>query len=210
MSGELWCPVCDQMVPHDRGYLKEHAVARQRGQLVTGARLCDGSNTKPPQDLKTVRFSGMCPNCVTTTRQEFKETFPGSLGKYGGVLVINCPECGDEGDYCKNCDHSLHEKEFTEKNAGDPQLEAALQQAMTVITTDGHVATADEVRAYEEAAEALIASQEPVTVKRYVDNLGEPECPNGGAHEAYHRERLERPVMLTDSHVIKEVPEEED
>lgn len=180
---ELWCPVCEEMVPHDRGYLKEHYRNKTRGQLDTGTKtLCDGSNQKPPQDTRTVTFTGMCTNCVSTVRREFKETYPGSLNKYGGVMVINCPECGEEGHYCKNCDHNLTLEKRSSASIAGP-LDQQLMELLNQNTGNGQ-------------------PLDPALV--WVDTLREADCPDGEAHEAYHREHQERPVVLTDNHVIRE------
>ena len=214
---QIWCPVCENMVPHDRGYLKEHYIQKQRGQLVTGNRMCDGSNTKPQQDLKTVTFAGMCTNCVSTVRKEFKETYPGSLDKYGGVLVINCPECGEEGHYCKNCDHLLHEETAKVPAPVAPgQAQAELEQAlksmgMDQAAIDQFLATGALPTTTPTTPGDLLSQVDTSGVteaKVWVDNLREEECPDSELHEPQYRERQERPVVLTDSHVIKEPTEE--
>lgn len=204
---ELWCPVCETMQPHDRGYLKEHYTSVIRGALNTGKKvLCDGSNRKPAQDLRTVTFTGMCTNCVTTVRREFTETYPGSLDKYGGVVIVNCPECGDEGDYCKKCDHSLHQ---IEQQAPAPDGTFETDDIMDKLLNGGTPTDEEALAlingAYDRAAQ-LDAGDDPynVTVKVWIDGLDEAECSDGGPHEPYHRERQDRPVTLTDNHVIKE------
>lgn len=201
----LLCLECQQWVPHTRGFLTEHSKNIQRGALVTGASFCDGSNTKPPANLKTARFTGLCTHCVTTVKEEFRETYPGSLEQYGGVMVVNCPECGDEGDYCKNCDHNLHREK--QPNPGDPALVAAVQAMVDDLKQNGPNAQVSQVD-YEQKLSELFATQN-ADVEVWVDNLREAECPDGEPHEQYHRERHDRPVALTDNHVIKE-PLEED
>lgn len=215
---QLWCPFCEQMVQHDRGYLTEHYTANTRGALITGKRLCDGSNKKPAQDLRTVTFTGLCTACVSTVREEFKETYPGSLDKYGGALVVNCPECGDEGDYCKNCDHNLHEKTVkvgspTRPGQAQAELETALkamgmdQAAIDQFLQSGLLPTATSTTPGDLLSQ--LDTSGVIEAKVWLDNLGDECCPDGELHEAYHRERQERPVVLTDNHVIKE-PVEED
>jgi hypothetical protein len=188
------------MVSHDRGYLIEHYTQRQRGAIVTGKTMCDGSNQKPAQDFKTVKFTGTCLNCVSTVRREFTETYPGSLDRYGGVLVVNCDECGDEGDYCKNCEHNLHLEKTP--NPGDPVLAAAVQAMVDDLKQNGPNSGVNQVD-YEQKLAELLASQNG-DIEVWVNRLQERTCPDGAAHDAVHRERQERPVVLTDNHIIKE------
>lgn len=216
---ELWCPVCENMVPHDRGYLKEHYTANTRGALTIGKRLCDGSNQKPPQDIRTVTFTGMCTHCVSTVRREFKETYPGSLDKYGGVMVVNCPECGDEGDYCKNCDHNLHREKVkvgapvVPGNAQAELVQALQTMGMDQAAIDSFLATGSLPTTTPTTPGDLLSQIDTSGVTEaevWMDNLREAECPDSEPHEQYHRERHDRPVTLTDNHVIKGNEEPED
>lgn len=204
----LLCLECQQWVPHTRGFLTEHSKNIQRGALVTGASFCDGSNTKPPANLKTARFTGLCTHCVTTVKEEFRETYPGSLEQYGGVMVVNCPECGAEGTYCSGCDAKVHlEKEkVPDMSTVDPALEQAVQDMVDDLTKNGPNATATQQQ-YEEALTALFEAQKNAATTEsdvWVNDLRESECPDGQPHQPVHRPQEDRPVLLTDNHVIVE------
>jgi hypothetical protein len=198
-------------VPHNRGFLNEHSKNIQRGELVTGAAFCDGSNTKPAANLKTVRFTGLCTNCVSTVKKESRETYPGSLEQYGGVMTVQCPECGSEGDYCSNCDEVLHEFEAAGDIAGtlaEPVDEHETQLYMYMQASDvssGHIqAIRDQFSLPVSDARITEMLAGPPLVKAWVNKLGVAECPDGQLHQNVHRHQEDRPVLLTDSHVIVE------
>jgi hypothetical protein len=212
---ELWCPTCENMVPHDRGYLKEHYVQKHRGQLVTGNRMCDGSNTKPQLDLRKVTFQGTCPNCLALNRVEFTEKFPGSLEQYGGVLTQNCTECGPEGTYCTDCDHLLHEETV---KVGAPvvpgqaqaELEASLKSmGMDQAAIDQFLASGSLPTSTPTTPGDLLSQMDTsgvTDVKVWFDHHNNDECPTTSVpHQPVHRDQQDRPVVLTDNHVIKEI-----
>ena len=93
MTRLIKCPVCWQPCEHTRGYLAEHEVTVTRGEIVTGHRMCDGSNSKPDVPLKTVQLVGNCTSCGARGYDEFTETFPGS---HDGAARISLVECEDE------------------------------------------------------------------------------------------------------------------
>lgn len=204
----LLCPVCEDMVPHDRGYLKEHYKQSQRGILTTGNKaMCDGSNTKPPQHLKTVRFSGTCPSCLTTNQQEFRETYPGSLAQYGGVIVQNCTECGVAGQYCSVCEHQLHEQKTTTPVHGldpvrgiDPLLEKMMAEGPNFKPTPEEEAALMKAAADPNWYVERNPTQESST---WVNGLNEELHDDGTPHQPVPRAAEDRPVILTDSHVIR-------
>jgi hypothetical protein len=191
----LLCPDCGQWVPHTRGFLNEHSKNIQRGALVTGSTFCDGSNTKPPAKLKTVEFNGLCTNCVSTVRNKYSETYPGSLEYYGGVITVQCPYCGPEGDYCSVCDHQLH-LEKLEKHLVDgigKQFIDEMTQATDGQPLDPHI---------QEMIDTVKAQGGSGEMELWVDSKNEPNCPDGQTHQNVHRQQEDRPVLLTDNHVI--------
>lgn len=199
----LLCGECGQWVAHSRGFLTEHSKNIQRGELVTGSTFCDGSNTKPPAKLKTVTFNGLCTNCVSTVRKEFKETYPGSLDQYGGVMTVQCPECGPEGDYCSTCDHPLTETSEPAISSKDGFIVWA-----PVMTPDANrpgcprhsIGNPDDTCNCPEADEVDQTGgiHHPV----WINEEKEPSCPDGSPHTNVHRQQEDRPVLLTDNHVI--------
>jgi endogenous inhibitor of DNA gyrase (YacG/DUF329 family) len=202
----LLCPECGQWVPHNRGFLNEHSKDIKRGELVTGSTFCDGSNTKPKANLKTVIFTGLCTNCVSSVRREFRETFPGSLDQYGGTMTVNCPECGEEGDYCSMCEHKLHKLDgkaadiHIDSKYGDIQAEIVdLMGAIQNLGADP-VATMEKIVALQAQLPANLDQATPSEV--WLNDLGETECPDGQLHTNVHRPQENRPVLLTDNHVI--------
>lgn len=104
MSDQIICPECQQAVDHDRGYLVGHDKDVIRGALSVGRVFCDGSNTKPRVELKTVSYSGTCLNCMQIVRRDETEAFPGSLAKYGGWHYDTCEFCEEAEHYdCAVC-----------------------------------------------------------------------------------------------------------
>lgn len=137
-----FCAYCRQWIGHDRGYLLSHKVGVQRGALVVGDKLCDGSNTKPALNLKTVTFTGTCPSCLHSNRVQFTETYPGSLERYGGVLDSNCQWCGAGRPECLTCGLS-HPDDTVLCVGGDGTQEHVVVHrpatAKPVLLTDNHV-----------------------------------------------------------------------
>lgn len=190
----VFCPECEEFVPHDRGYLVEHYVTKQRGELVTGKRMCDGSNTKPELNLKTVLFTGTCPSCLHHNRAELKEKFPGSLEQYGGIMTVNCQGCGPERDECSNCDSGLSKILWTAPDCpegddcygtDDPSTQAQVRCL--------------KCRTWYDCVDVERIVDPPLWVD---DDNGALMCA-GQLHQQVHRPQEDRPVLLTDNHVIK-------
>lgn len=201
MSTKLWCAHCEELVDHDRGYLTEHYKSKVRGVLNTGTKiLCDGSNTKPAQDLKTVKFGGVCTSCFSPVLVEYTEKYPGSLPRYGGIIVQQCPECSPEGEYCTNCDRLLHEKTVKVGNGGGLTPEAKQE------VVDGMLATGLDQASIDQLLTQYLGTSDPTApgaeATVWVDKGGDECCPDGEIHDRVHRAAQDSPVTLTDSHVI--------
>lgn len=152
---KLKCPACSQMVDHDRGYLVTHSRGKQRGELITSDVVCEFSNKKPDVPLKTILFTGRCPNCGTEADIKASEEYPGSLKKEGGFIDFACLACSvREGHYCKHCNAPIKQTDglswITTRDSNgtceDPNAAGGLhapiwkdEKIVTFLLTDNHV-----------------------------------------------------------------------
>lgn len=102
---KVYCPGCKQLLDHDRGHLPLHMMDLQRGQLVTGSKVCDYSNRKIVTEKAEATYAYECPDCGMETSMTITEEYPGGFSD--GIkpwIEIDCIGCSvdHDGHYCSN------------------------------------------------------------------------------------------------------------
>lgn len=102
---KVYCPGCKQLLEHDRGHLPLHMTDIQRGQLVTGSKVCDYSNKKIVTECASAEYTYECPDCGMETSLKVTEEYPGAFTE--GIkpwIEIDCIGCSvsHDGHYCSN------------------------------------------------------------------------------------------------------------
>lgn len=182
MFSKLRCSDCDQLIPHDRGYLQEHYIERVRGELAMGTgALCPASNTKPPFIPVTVHYEGQCSECHQDVSVDTTEKYPGSLNYYGGTQIVDCPHCATATTQCATCGDELVEVDA-------PALDPTISKLAAYLCQDTQVTSAP--------------------VKMWVSSRGNDHL-DGTQHEPVPVAGRQIPVQLKDLFVISS-PEDED
>lgn len=230
MSEKIFCPGCNQLLEHVRGFLPTHVKDLQRGQLVTGSKICDYSNKKIITECREVEYKHTCDVCGMTTELKLTEDYPGGFSEGIKPFVeMNCIGCSTDHDgyYCSN-------------NGCGLEVEERLAEFWRVTQDDhGHLPVLEDdsktwprYRDFDSLAdaEAFIATlPSPVSGADYevnemdsgwYDTRGDSECRaavldpkgmllagGGSGHQGAFKPKFEHKVLVTDGHLIREEPE---
>lgn len=216
------CPACQQAVTLDRGYVPMHVTDLQRGQLVTGSKVCEMSNKKVVTELAEATYTNECDDCGVTTSIKITESYPGSF--HDGIepfIEMNCIGCSipKDGFYCghEECGRSVveHTTDFyrvTDTFGGrfpspdDPKQTVAWRYFATSQDAAAFIALQSNEDEDEDRFE--ITTMGP----GWYDTAGESACDlgQGEPHAGVFKQKYTKTVLVTDNHVINESEETEE
>lgn len=233
---KIHCPACNQALEHDRGHLPLHMTDVQRGQLVTGSKVCPASNTKVVTEKAEVKYTHQCPDCGMETSLKLTEDYPGAFKD--GIkpwVEMNCIGCSVEHDgyYCSNEGCGV---EVVERTDVFYRVSDIGGQRLPVFDADGK--TRPRYRDFVDLADAqtfhdslpspvgggggyTVDSMQPgwyETPLKDGEPLGGTECramlanpqallTGSGEHVGEFKAEFHKKVLVTDDHLIDEEPE---
>jgi hypothetical protein len=233
---QIFCPACQQLLEHDRGFLPTHMTDLVRGQLVTGSKVCELSNTKIVTECKSVTYAHECEHCGLSTEMKVTEDYPGAFETIKAFIEMDCIGCTipHDGHYCDNQGCGLEVKWKDDhwllsypdsKEVGEFETEAKAEQAKLDWMVANPMPAGPPVA--NVPAQVLNLNQigqilnrmgdEPVIESQpagWYDLKGGTHCTSDDPfateeHNGVFKPEFHRTVLVTDGHIIEEEPDEE-
>lgn len=214
------CPGCNQPISLDRGFVPMHMTDLQRGQLVTGSKVCEFSNKKIVFDKLQATYSNNCEDCGMETTMTLTESYPGAFADGIKAFVeMDCIGCSipEDGHYCSDAECGLplveHTTEFY-RVSDSLGAHLPLLKGETRKVEYRDFDTEAEATAYIATLPVEDEDEDRFEIDRlptgWYDTIGSTQCTVGNPHTPVWREKYTKTVLVTDGHIIHETSDDED